>query len=130
MDPWPRLILSGHAKLPQDSAARAIYEILTVVVAVDPTTARVIDAETTLVTRPAREFVTRLLTGVSLDESPRGVLDVLDAYYWGGAKKALAAAIYELYDKWRELKGSAQTAKRPVDPRRRPTTSVKRDVVS
>ena len=93
MDTWPRLILSGHAKLPQDSPARSVYEILTVVVAVDPATWRVLDVGSTLITGPAQEFLRRLLLGVALSDPPEPVFATLQAYYWGGAKKALAAVI-------------------------------------
>jgi hypothetical protein len=104
MDIWPRYLLSGHAKLPQDAAARSVYEILTVVVTVDPATGTVLDVGCTMVTTPAQEFVRRLLLGVSLAEPPNHVFDTLQNFYWGGSKKALAAGIRDLYNSWAELR--------------------------
>jgi hypothetical protein len=101
---WPRYILSGHAKLPQDAAARSVYEILTIVVAVDPESGRVLDVGASLVTAPAREFLRQLLLGASLAEPPDLVYDTLQKYYWGGAKKALAAGIRDLYNSWEEVR--------------------------
>jgi len=102
--PWPRIVISGHARLPQDAAARALYEILAVVVTVEPDSGVILDVDSTLVTRPAREYVAELLIGTSLDESPECVLECVQRFYWGGAKKALAAAIRELYDGWADAK--------------------------
>jgi len=95
---FPRVILSGHAKLPQDSVARARWQLLTVVVSVDPSDGAVLELDSTLVTSPARRFVRELLVGRSLAESPVPVLHDLQKYYAGGAKKALVAAITQLYD--------------------------------
>ena len=101
---WPRLIVSGHAKLPQEAAARAVYEILTIVAAVDPATSEIVDVDCTLITQTARDFVRRLLIGELLNESPDALLDVVHDNYWGGAKKALAAAVRDLYTNWAEMR--------------------------
>ena len=93
MDVWPRYLLSGHAKLPQDAVARSVYEILTVVVTVDPGTGKILDVGCSMVTRPAQEFVHHLLLGISLDDPPQHVFELLQKYYLGGSRKALAAAI-------------------------------------
>lgn len=107
MSTWPRYILSGHAKLPQDAAARSVYEILTIVVAVDPVDGRVLDVGSTLVTSPAQEFLRQLLVGVSLSDSPEPVFNTLQNFYWGGAKKALAAGVRDLYNSWAELRSGS-----------------------
>jgi D-serine deaminase-like pyridoxal phosphate-dependent protein len=104
MDVWPRYLLSGHAKLPQDAVARSVYEILTVVVTVNPETGTILDVGCSMVTRPAQEFVHQLLLGVSLDDPPQHVFDLLQKYYLGGSRKALAAAIRDLYNSWVELR--------------------------
>ncbi len=101
--------MSGHAKLPQDAAARAIYEILAIVVAVDPATGVIVDADSTLVTRPAKEYLEKLLIGVSLSDPPSRVLDAIQDSYWGGAKKAVAAAVRDLYDRWEFFVSSHQS---------------------
>jgi hypothetical protein len=103
---WPRLILSGHARLPQDAAARALYEILAIVASVDPATGVILDVDSSLITRTARDYVADLLIGTSLDEPATDVLATVQRMYWGGAKKALAAAVRELYDSWAEVKGT------------------------
>jgi hypothetical protein len=99
------VVVSGHAKLPKEAAARAIYEVLSIVVAADLRQGVVVEVDSTLVTQPAKTFVRELLLGVSLDESPDAVLGCVERYYWGGAKRALAAAVRDLYDKWREYRG-------------------------
>lgn len=102
---FPRLILSGHAKLPQDAVARAVWEILSVVVAVDLENGTVLDADATLVTDPAKDFLRDLLVGRSLAEPPDQAIEFVQEYYWGGAKRALVAAIRELYENWAEWHG-------------------------
>lgn len=100
---WPRIIISGHAKLPQDAAARAVFELLTVVVAVEPDTGRVLDVDSSLVTDPAKVWLRDLLMSAKLSASSGPILDAVERYYWGGAKKAVAAAIRDLYTRWEEL---------------------------
>ena len=111
---WPFYIVSGHAKLPHDAAARSMYELLTVVAAVDPASGTVFDVSSTLITEAAQHFLQRLFTGVSLDSPPDQVYETLQAYYWGGAKKALAAAIRDLYNTWSELRNGSDHNIRPV----------------
>jgi Domain of unknown function (DUF3870) len=97
---FPRVILSGHAKLPQDAVARALWQLLTIVVSVDPSDGTVLEVDSTLVTSPARGFVRQLMVGRSLAESPVPVLEDVQKYYAGGAKKALIAALKQVYDAW------------------------------
>jgi hypothetical protein len=115
MNTWPSYILSGHAKLPQEAAARSVYEILTVVAAVDPQNGKVVDVGSTLVTRPAQEFLQRLLVGKSLMDPPDKVLNTVQLYYWGGAKKALAAAIRDLYNAWITVREGSSEEHRSED---------------
>ena len=105
---FPRLILSGHAKLPKDAVARAVWEILSIVVAVDPATGIVLEADATLVTEPAKKFLKDLMVGRSLAQSPEIAVTTIEDYYWGGAKRALMAAVRELYDKWTEWSSTKQ----------------------
>lgn len=106
-----RIVLSGHAKLPQEAAARAVYEILSIVVAVEPRHGVIVQVDATLVTAPAKAFLRDLLLGACLADPAEPVLEHVQRHYWGGAKRALLAAIRELYDRWSELQTLNETSR-------------------
>lgn len=95
-----RLVFSGHAKLPQEAAARGLYETLAIVVSVEARYGVVLQADSNFVTKPGRQFVHDLLIGVSLEDSQELVLGYVQSHYWGGAKRALLAALRDLYENW------------------------------
>lgn len=106
---WPYMIISGHAKLPNEAVLRAAYESLAVVAAVDLSTGRVLDVDCTFVTATARRFVTQLLVGVDLRADSVEVFETLQDFYWGGAKKALVGAVRDLYAHWNAAQGESSS---------------------
>jgi len=94
--PCSTLLISGHARIPQESPAKALYNILSITAEVDIASSRVLSADITLVTETARNFVRGKIVGMRLLEDSGAILRVLEFGYHGGAKKAVLAAVVEL----------------------------------
>jgi len=100
----PRILLSGRAKLPQDTAIRADYDMIAVIVVVEERHGVIVDVDVTSLSAPARDFVKDLLIGVSLSDPMDGVIAYLDASYRGTAKRSIVAAITDIYKQWNKLR--------------------------
>jgi len=87
---------------------RTQFETLSISARVDRQYGVVLGAETTLATANARAYIDDLLTGVCLSGPVEPVLKTLRETYWGGAKKALDAAIRDLFKKWQQIGGEAE----------------------
>lgn len=98
-------LLSGHARLPAESAAKTVYDILTVTVEVDADTWTVLQMDSTLITPVAQQFLRRHLVGIALSGSPEPVLEDLEHVYHAGAKRAVIAAVRDLYRNAAEIRG-------------------------
>jgi hypothetical protein len=100
----PRVLLSGHAKLPQDTAVRADYDVLAVIVVVEERHGVIIDVDVTSLSAPARDFVKDALIGISLSDPMDRVVEYLSASYRGNAKRSILAAITDIYKQWNKLR--------------------------
>jgi hypothetical protein len=96
------VVVSGYAKMPVGTAARALYETLTLGVLVDPRTHTVLKASSTLVTDVGREWVEQELTGQQLLSEPAEFLRKVKHDYWGASSGALTQAYRDLVRRYRE----------------------------
>lgn len=106
----PRVLLSGRAKLPQDTAVHASYELLAVIVVVETHHGVILEVDVTSISAPARDFVKDSLIGVSLDDSPDPVIEYLNSSYRGSAKKTIVAAVSDIYKQWQKIREEQRRA--------------------
>jgi hypothetical protein len=101
-----RCIACGYAKLPQQTAAAQVYQMVTIVTLVDKSTDTVLEASVTLITPVARSFVESLLVGSNLIADQEQVLQELRVNYGGGAQKAVKQAYRDLCERYAEMKAA------------------------
>ncbi|MDQ0163626.1 DUF3870 domain-containing protein [Bacillus alveayuensis] len=98
------LFLAGHARLPQGMAARNVYETLTITVEIDRKYGVIVEASCTLATEHGREFIGRLLKGISLKDGLEEPIRILQENYKGKGANALVAAMKDLYSQFEQIK--------------------------
>lgn len=86
-------LFSGYAKLPSNTTAQKIYEELVLVMVIDMNTGVVHDAECTMVTGLAKEFVSNLIIGYDMNRGIEPLVKTLEHKYQGHLKKALASSM-------------------------------------
>ncbi|WP_394235280.1 DUF3870 domain-containing protein [Niallia oryzisoli] len=104
------IFIAGHARLPQGMAAKSVFETLTITAEIDRKYGVVLDASCTLATEHGREFIGRLLKGISLNDGVDEAIEAIQTYYRGKATNALVAALKDLDVHFQQLK-SVNTAK-------------------
>ena len=62
------VLLSGYAKLPTNTTAENVYQMLAVAVLFDKRSGIIVEAEASMVTSIARSFISRLLVGSDYKE--------------------------------------------------------------
>lgn len=97
------VLFSGYAKLPVGITASEMYKVIGVIIVIRVETGEIIEADCTLATNVAREYVSRLLLGQSLKNGPDTVLRIVDKRYQGSAKKAIMTSLRIIYDKYRSF---------------------------
>lgn len=100
----PRVLLSGRAKLPQDTAVHAAYDLLAVIVVVETKHGVILEVDATSISAPARDFVKDALIGVSLNDPVEPVIEYLGTAYRGSAKRTIVAAISDIFKQWTKLR--------------------------
>ena len=87
------ILFSGYARLPTTTTAQKIYEELVLVVLVDMNTGVIHNAECTMVTGLAKEFVSSLIVGYDMNKGIDQLVSTFERKYQGHLKKALVTAI-------------------------------------
>jgi hypothetical protein len=90
------IFIAGHARLPQGMAAKSVFETLTITAEVDVQYGVVLEASCTLATEHGREFIGRMLRGISLKDGVEDAIKEIQTYYRGKATNALIAALKDL----------------------------------
>jgi hypothetical protein len=98
------IFIAGHARLPQGMAAKSVFETLTITAEVDVKYGVVLEASCTLATDHGREFVGRLLKGISLYDGVDEAIDAIQTYYRGKATNALIAALKDLDQHFQQIR--------------------------
>lgn len=99
------ILLAANAKLPSGTAAKQVYENLTLVLIVERESGRIVAADGSFVTETAREFVSRLLVGYDLHQGSERLAAAIYEVYFGPMKKALVSAIRMCVQQYAELSG-------------------------
>ncbi len=86
-------LFSGYARLPSNTTAQKIYEELVLVMVIDMNTGVVHNAECTMVTGLAKEFVSGLIVGYDMNQGIEPLVKTLEHKYQGHLKKALASSM-------------------------------------
>lgn len=95
--------IAGHARLPQGMAAKSVFETLTVTAEVDQTYGVILEASCTLATEHGRQYIGRLLRGLSLREGAEKAIERIEKHYRGKATHALVAAVKDMQEKFEEM---------------------------
>jgi hypothetical protein len=106
----PRVVLSGHAKFPADTSVRAAYDLLAIVAVVETRHGVILEVEATVLTAAVRDFIRGVLVGACLSDPMEPVLDHLNRYYRGNAKRSIVAAVSDLYQQWLKAREELQDA--------------------
>lgn len=98
------IFLTGYAKLPEGITAWELYRIIALGILLDKETGEILDADCTLSTRVAHEFIRDLLVGENLNCLSDIEHKIIDQYF-GSAKKALMTALRICYKNYKQIKG-------------------------
>lgn len=88
-----QILLAANAKMPANTAARQVYENLSLVLIVERGSGRILEADGSFVTEAARGFLSRLLVGYELAAGPEQLVAAIHEVYFGPMKKALISAV-------------------------------------
>lgn len=97
------VLFSGYAKLPVGITASEMYKVIGVILVVRVETGEIVEADCTLATTVARNYVANSLVGHSLKNGPESVLRIIDKQYQGSAKKAIMTSLRIIFDKYRSF---------------------------
>jgi hypothetical protein len=97
------VLFSGYAKLPVGITASEMYKVIGMILVIRIETGEIVEADCTLATNVAREYVSGVLLGQSLQNGPDAVLRIVDKRYQGSAKKAIMTSLRIIYDKYRSF---------------------------
>lgn len=95
--------VAGHARLPQGMAAKSVFDTLTITAEIDKQYGVILEASCTLATEHSREYIGRLLRGLSLLDGVETPVKLIETHYRGKATNALVAAVKDLHEKFKEM---------------------------
>lgn len=94
------VIFSAYAKLPAGITAYEVHKVIGVVVEIDMHTGRILQAECTLATKLASDFIAKMLVGYNMNDGLDELNAMIEKHYQASAKKAVLAAVRMLNDKF------------------------------
>ncbi|KJS83695.1 MAG: hypothetical protein JM58_12205 [Peptococcaceae bacterium BICA1-8] len=95
------ILVSGKAKLPQETTAYETMKVLTVIIEVCEVTEEVLDVEFSLVSKKSNDFLKKLLVGHKLDsilgEVKNEIIESFQVFSQGAVIQALESANKRYY---------------------------------
>jgi len=96
------IFITGYAKLPQGISATELYRVVALGLIVDKNTGIILDADCSLVTRVARDFVKKLVINQNINDIEE-LQRNFSRKYFGSAKKALLTSLKICYEKFKQI---------------------------
>lgn len=87
------VLFSGYAKLPEGTVSGEVYKVMALVIVIDIRTGIINQADCTLSTRLAEQFVLQMLIGKNILKDSLAMIDQINSVYQGSAKKAIISAL-------------------------------------
>ena len=88
------VIFSAYAKLPAGITAYEVHKVIGVVVEIDMHTGRILQAECTLATKLASDFIAKMLVGYNMNDGLDELNAMIEKHYQASAKKAFLASCW------------------------------------
>lgn len=101
-------LFSGYARLPSNTTAQKIYEELVLVMVIDMNTGVVHNAECTMVTGLAKEFVSNLIIGYDMNQGIEPLIRTFERRYQGHLKRQLASSIKMIGTQYAEVRSNSE----------------------
>lgn len=98
------ILISGYAKLPAHITSEEVYKTLVTVAVVNRRSGEILDADCSMVTELARQFIAQLLIGYNLNDGLTGLLEQFEKSYHGHAKRAVETSLKMIFSKYMEIK--------------------------
>ncbi len=92
----------GHARLPSETSAKHVYEILSLGLALDRRTGRILEVSCTTLPPYGNEFIRDLLLGKRVEEDLKTIAEEIRSHYICRTRNALLAALEDLLKRLRE----------------------------
>ena len=97
------ILISGYAKLPANITAESVFNTMVVAVRFDKRNGIILNAEASVVTDLAKNYISELFVGYNLNDGPEELLSCFEAYYYGNTKKAIETAIRMIFQRYHEF---------------------------
>lgn len=92
----------GHARLPAETTAKHVYEILSLGLALDKETRKIVEVSCTTLPPYGNEYIREILLGRKIDEDLDTVVEDIRSHYVCRTRNALLAALDDLLKRLRE----------------------------
>ncbi|NUK31368.1 DUF3870 domain-containing protein [Parageobacillus sp. VR-IP] len=102
------VLVTAYAKAPQGSSMYELYKYSGIVLEIDPSTDRVVDAEFTFITQLAQNFFRRLIIGYDLSNGIEDLVKRIENHYFAPSANSVIVALKSAYRRYMEHKQKAE----------------------
>lgn len=110
------IVCFGNARFPDDTTTRHIYGRFAIGLEIDPNTGTILRVSSTYTTDLARDFVENILLGYDLNKGIEEVLRKIEDQMFCSSKRALAAAIRDVYAQYLEYLNKRRRQRQKIKP--------------
>ncbi|MGB9840386.1 DUF3870 domain-containing protein [Thermovenabulum sp.] len=86
------ILITGYAKLPEETTAYKLYDVVGIALRINKENAEIIDADITLATSVAKQFFRDAVIGKNLNKIDE-IINIFERQYLGTAKKSIITAL-------------------------------------
>jgi hypothetical protein len=101
------VIIAGYGKLPRNTSAEGLHQVLAMVARVDRPAGRIVEVSITLGTSVAQDFLQTLLVGKRLIDEADDICLIIQQAYLGNAQRAILASFRDLVRRYQEATTTA-----------------------
>ncbi|RPF54247.1 DUF3870 domain-containing protein [Aquisalibacillus elongatus] len=102
MDNMDTVLVTGYAKAPQGTAMYETSKYAGIVLEIDKTTNKIVDAEFTFITDLAKNFLRRKTIGYDFSDGLDGLISIIEKSYFAPSENSIITALKSAYNRYFE----------------------------
>lgn len=97
------IIVTAYAKAPQNTSMFEVYKHIGIVLEIDRGSKEIVNAEFTLITNLAKDYLKRLFIGYNMNDGVEGIIKRIENSYFAPSTNSFNVALKSVFRRYEEI---------------------------
>lgn len=97
------IMVTAYAKAPQNTSMFEVYKYIGIVLEIDRNSREIVNAEFTVITDLAKDYLKRLFIGYNMDDGVEGIIKRIESSYFAPSTNSFNVALKSVFRRYEDI---------------------------